>query len=138
MARLFTFEHAVKLLPRVSEALRQAVDLRSDYQEAEEEMNTAQQRILPFVNEHCRRRVQGLQMHYPVAHTAAAHNLVDSLRDVQQLHPLRRHPIDNAIEYAKSRRGGRLRGGVSRSVGCRVIHHLFGGLHKLLFMPRVQ
>ena len=45
MARLFTFEHAVKLLPRVSEALRQAVDLRSDYQEAEEEMNTAQQRI---------------------------------------------------------------------------------------------
>ncbi|HTP86409.1 MAG TPA: DUF2203 domain-containing protein [Bryobacteraceae bacterium] len=45
MSRLFTFEDAVKMLPRVRETVRQAVDLRSDYQAAEEEMNTVQQRI---------------------------------------------------------------------------------------------
>jgi len=33
------------MLPRVRETVRQAVDLRSDYQAAEEEMNTVQQRI---------------------------------------------------------------------------------------------
>ncbi|MGA2185030.1 MAG: DUF2203 domain-containing protein [Bryobacteraceae bacterium] len=45
MARLFTFELAVKLLPRVREALRQAVDLHNNYQQAEQELSAAQQRI---------------------------------------------------------------------------------------------
>jgi hypothetical protein len=45
MARLFTFDGAVKLLPRVSEALRQAIDLHLDYQQAEQELSAAQQRI---------------------------------------------------------------------------------------------
>jgi hypothetical protein len=45
MARLFTFELAAKLLPRVRAALRQAVDLHNDYQQAEQEIGAAQQRI---------------------------------------------------------------------------------------------
>lgn len=45
MARLFTFEDAASLLPRVSEALRQAIDLHHDYQQAEQELSSAQQRI---------------------------------------------------------------------------------------------
>ncbi|MGA3026142.1 MAG: DUF2203 domain-containing protein [Bryobacteraceae bacterium] len=45
MARLFTFETAVKLLPRVREALRQAIDLHNDYQKADQELSSAQQRI---------------------------------------------------------------------------------------------
>ncbi len=45
MARLFTFELAAKLLPRVRAALRQAVDLRNDYQQAEQEIGAVQQRI---------------------------------------------------------------------------------------------
>jgi hypothetical protein len=43
--RRFSFEDAVRLLPQVKKALRRAVDLRSDYQEAEEEINSAQERI---------------------------------------------------------------------------------------------
>jgi hypothetical protein len=45
MARLFTFEIAVKMLPRVSAALRQAVDLHHDYRKAEQELSSAQERI---------------------------------------------------------------------------------------------
>jgi hypothetical protein len=45
MARLFTFDEAVRLLPRVREALRQAMDLRLEHQQAEEEIGAAQQRI---------------------------------------------------------------------------------------------
>ncbi len=45
MTRLFTFELAVRLLPRVGEALQQAVDLRTEYQSAEEEISAAQHRI---------------------------------------------------------------------------------------------
>jgi hypothetical protein len=45
MARLFTFDEAVRLLPRVREALRQAIDLRLEHQQAEQEISAAQQRI---------------------------------------------------------------------------------------------
>jgi hypothetical protein len=45
MARLFTFDIAAKLLPRVRAALRQAIDLRQDYQQTEQELSSAQQRI---------------------------------------------------------------------------------------------
>jgi len=45
MARRFTFELAVKMLPRVGDALQQAVDLRVEYQTAEEGISAAQERI---------------------------------------------------------------------------------------------
>jgi hypothetical protein len=42
---LFTFERAAKLLPRVGAALLQAVDLRNEFERAEQEIHSAQQRI---------------------------------------------------------------------------------------------
>jgi hypothetical protein len=45
MPRYFTFELATRMLPRVEAALREAIDLRRDFQNAEQEIHAAQQRI---------------------------------------------------------------------------------------------
>jgi len=45
MPRYFTFELATRTLPRLEAALREAIDLRQDFQGAEQEIHAAQQRI---------------------------------------------------------------------------------------------
>jgi len=57
-----------------------------------------QQRVLPLVDEDGRRRVQRLQMHQPVLDSALAHDLVDAVGDVEQLHPVVRNPVEDAAK----------------------------------------
>src|SRR5579871_1592638 len=61
-------------------------------------LDVVQQCVLPFIDEDGCRGMQRLQVHDAVANPALAHDLVDSIGDVDQLHALVGDPIHHTIE----------------------------------------
>ena len=76
----------------------------------QEELHIVNERILPFVEEHARSCMQGLQVHQAVANAALTNDFVDALGDVEQLHAVAGDPIQDTIKDLITARGAGLRG----------------------------
>lgn len=68
----------------------------------EEGPHIVQQRVLPLVDEDRRGGMKRLQMHHSFPDSALADDLVDAIRDVDQLHPIAGDPVHDAVEHLKS------------------------------------
>src|SRR5579863_2550477 len=65
--------------------------------------------VLPLIEEDARSGVQRLQVHQAVTNAALAHDFVDSLGDVEQLHSLTGDPVHDPTEYLVTPGGTSLR-----------------------------
>src|SRR5207247_3569102 len=70
----------------------------------EKALHVLQQGILPLVQEYRGGGVQRLQMDDAVAHAALADDLIDAVRDVDELHPVIGDPVQHPVEHLESPR----------------------------------
>src|SRR5438128_7152690 len=146
-AHALSHEHAAKVrvgvLPLAVGILRIVVTpaLIPAHHFLEQGSDVVQQRILPFVNEHGCGGVQRLQMHNAVADAALAHDLIDAVRNVDELQALAGDPVRDAAEDFESARSSASRSILRRRFDFRCLIHLrslmTGGLKRpSRFHPR--
>jgi len=85
------------------------VGVRVD-QLVQELFDVVQQSVLPLIDEDGRGGMQRLQVHHAVADPALAHDVVDAIGHVDQLHAIVGDPIYDAVKNLKTRHRLRLAG----------------------------